>query len=108
MSPARPKAAICRANTTSNPMSLLSAVTTAMSFVSPKAGSGLSSPAGLRNTLARSCASVELPPLPNASSRPPAANAAAISWAQATIRSRSASSTVRRKAMISCALSTVD
>ena len=40
MSSRRPNAAICRAKTTSTPMSLHSAVTTEVSLASPSAGSG--------------------------------------------------------------------
>ena len=64
-------------NTTSTPMSLHSAVTTDVSLASPKAGSGWVSPRGRRNRAGRCCASVALPPLPKANSRPPAANRAA-------------------------------
>ena len=58
------------------PMSLHSAVTTEMSLASPSAGSGRPVPPGFRNSAASCWASVALPPLPKASSRPPAANRA--------------------------------
>jgi hypothetical protein len=108
MSPLRPKAAICLANTTSKPMSLESAVTTATSLVRERAGSGRMAPAGCRKVVATSCASVELPPLPKVSSLRPAAKEAAIASAQAASRSASRSSTSRRSATISPALSTVE
>src|SRR5271170_1733965 len=103
-----PKAASWRANTTSTPMSLHSAVTTDVSLASPNAGSGRAAPPGLRNRVASCCASVALPPLPNANSRPPAANRAAASRAHSAIRAPSRSATVRRSSRTSCALATVD
>src|SRR5580700_7796619 len=103
-----PNAASWRANTTSTPMSLHSAVTTDVSLASPNAGSGRASPPGLRNRVASCCASVALPPLPNANSRPPAANRAAAATAHSAIRAPSRSATVRRNSRTSCALATVD
>src|SRR5271156_1517079 len=103
-----PKAASWRANTTSTPMSLHSAVTTDVSLASPNAGSGRASPPGLRNKVASCCASVALPPLPNANSRPPAANRAAAATAHSAIRAPSRAQTVRRSSRISFALATVD
>ena len=76
-----PNAASCRANTTSTPTSLHSAVTTEVSLASPNAGSGgavlPSMGPGFRNSVASCWASVALPPLPKANSRPPAPNLAA-------------------------------
>src|SRR5580693_7117167 len=103
-----PKAASWRANTTSTPMSLHSAVTTDVSLASPNAGKGRASPPGLRNKVASCWASVALPPLPNANSRPPAANRAAAARAHSAIRAPSPAHTVRRSSAISSALATVD
>ena len=103
-----PKAAICRANTTSTPMSLLSAVTTDVSLARQKAGSGRASGPGLRNRVASCCASVALPPLPKANSRPPAANRPAASRAQRSSLAASRAQTVRRSLVISSVLATVD
>ena len=75
MSPGWPSAAIWRAKTTSKPTSFDRAVTTATSFVSAYAGHGRPR-AGCRNIWASAWASLELPPLPNASSFPPAAKRA--------------------------------
>src|SRR5690349_4773606 len=108
MSSGRPNAASCRANTTSTPTSLHSAVITEVSLASPNAGSGGKSPPGFRNSAASWAASVALPPLPKANSRPPAANRAAISRAHASIRAPSRSPAVRRSSPISAALATVD
>src|SRR5579863_9732769 len=108
MSSRPPNAASWRANTTSTPMSLHSAVTTDVSLASPNAGNGRASPPGLRKSVASCCASVALPPLPNANSRPPAANRAAAATAHSAIRAPSRSATVRRSSPISCALATVD
>ena len=115
MSPGRPNAASCRANTTSNPMSLDSAVTTATSVVRARAGSGRAArPAdppgtpGLRNSAATSCASVELPPFPKVNSRPPARNASAIRAAQAARSSPWSSRTVSRSRTMSFAFSAVE
>src|SRR5580704_3187085 len=107
-----PNAASCRANTTSTPMSLHSAVTTDVSLASPNAGSGgaslpLTEP-GLRNRVASCWASVALPPLPNANSRPPAPNRVATARAQSASRAPSRAATVRRSSSISCALATVE
>src|SRR5690348_12820524 len=108
MSSRPPNAASWRANTTSTPTSLHSAVTTEVSLASPNAGSGGAVPPGLRNSVASWAASVALPPLPNANSRPPTANLAAISRAHASIRAPSRSATARRSSPISAALATVD
>src|SRR5579859_3023152 len=103
-----PNAASWRANTTSTPMSLHSAVTTEVSLASPNAGSGRACPPGLRNSVASCWASVALPPLPNANSRPPAANRAADARAHSAIRAPSRAQTVRRSSVISSVLATVD
>src|SRR5689334_2921053 len=108
MSSRLPNAASCRANTTSTPTSLHSAVTTEVSLASPNAGSGGAVPPGLRNSVASWAASVALPPLPKANSRPPAANRAAISRAHSAIRAPSRPATARRSSPISAALATVD
>src|SRR5690349_10247603 len=108
MSSRLPNAASCRANTTSTPTSLHSAVTTEVSLASPNAGSGGAVPPGLRNSVASWAASVALPPLPKANSRPPAANRAAISRAHSSIRAPSRPTTARRSSPISAALATVD
>src|SRR5689334_10138228 len=108
MSSRLPNAASCRANTTSTPTSLHSAVTTEVSLASPNAGSGGAVPPGLRNSVASWAASVALPPLPKANSRPPAANLAAASRAHASSRAPSRSPAVRRSSPISAALATVD
>src|SRR5690348_5454034 len=108
MSSGRANAASCRANTTSTPTSLHSAVITEVSLASPNAGSGEKSPPGFRNSVASWAASVALPPLPKANSRPPAANLAAISRAHASIRAPSRAATARRSSPISAALATVD
>src|SRR5215469_8466708 len=108
MSVRRPNAAICLAKTTSTPMSLHSAVTTDVSLASPSAGSGRASPPGFRNRVASSWASVALPPLPKASSRPPPANRAAASRAQDIRRALSRVLTSRRSSVISRAFATVD
>src|SRR5580693_4152756 len=113
MSPARPNAPSWRANTTSTPMSLHSAVTTDVSLASPNAGSGgaaspADSPEGCRNRVASWAASVALPPLPKANSRPPAANLAAISRAHSAIRAPSRCAITRRSSEISVVLATVD
>ena len=83
MSAGRPSAASWRANTTSGPTSLASAVSTDGSLASPRAGSGRAPPPGSANVVTSCWASVALPPLPNASSRPPAANRPASSAAHA-------------------------
>src|ERR1700733_16090462 len=57
MSPRPPNAASCRENTTSTPMSLHSAVTTAVSLASPNAGKAGTPPPGSRNSVASCCAS---------------------------------------------------
>src|SRR5215472_13197408 len=62
MSAGRPNAATWRENTTSTPMSLHRAVTTAMSLDRQNAGSARRPSPGWRNSVAISCASVELPP----------------------------------------------
>src|SRR5689334_1730526 len=108
MSSRLPNAASCRANTTSTPTSLHSAVTTEVSLASPNAGSGGAVPPGLRNSVASWAASVALPPLPKANSRPPAANRAAISRAHSSSRAPSRAPTARRSSPISAALATVD
>src|ERR671910_312996 len=71
MSPGRPKAASWRAKTTSKPTSLARAVTTATSSVRERAGRGRPPGRGCRKVVATAWASVELPPLPKANSRPP-------------------------------------
>jgi len=53
-------------------------------------------------------ASVALPPLPKANSRPPAPNLAAAARAASAIRDPSRAATVRRSSMISWALATVE
>ena len=53
-------------------------------------------------------ASVALPPLPKANSRPPAANRAAACRAHASIRAPSRAPTARRSSPISAALATVE
>src|ERR1700733_6046670 len=108
MSRGCPNAPSCRENTTSTPMSLHSAVTTDVSLASPNAGSGRTPPPGCRNSVAICCASVALPPLPKANSRPPAANLAAISRAHCAIRAPSRLAITRRSSMTSAALATVD
>src|ERR1700722_1360465 len=108
MSAGRPNAPSCRANTTSTPMSLHSAVTTDVSLASPKAGSGRKPGPGCRNSVASWAASVALPPLPKASSRPPEANLAAMSRAHRASRAPSRSAITRRSATISPAFATVD
>ncbi len=108
MSPRRPNAAICREKTTSTPMSLHRAVTTEESLASPSAGSGRASPPGFRKSVASCWASVALPPLPKASSRPPPENRAAASQAQDTSLAPSRALTSRRSSLISWAFATVD
>src|ERR1700751_966063 len=113
MSPERPNAPSWRANTTSTPMSLHSAVTTDVSLASPNAGrGGAASPddrfPGFRNRVASCAASVALPPFPKANSRPPAANLTAISRAHRAIRAPSRWALTCRSAVISPALATVD
>src|ERR1700733_8160117 len=103
MSFLRPKAASCREKTTSTPMSSHSAVSSAVSLPSANPGLPL-----LRNSVASCWASVALPPLPNANSRPPAANRAAAARAHSAIRAPSPAHTVRRSSLISSALATVD
>ena len=103
-----PNAASCRAKTTSTPMSLHSAVTTEVSLARPNAGSGGSPSAGLRNSVTSCWASVALPPLPKANSRPPAPNLAAAARAHCSIRAPSAAPTARRSSPISPALATVE
>ena len=53
-------------------------------------------------------ASVALPPLPKANSRPPAANRAAACRAHSAILAPSRAATARRSSMISWALATVE
>src|ERR1700729_2509715 len=108
MSFRQPKAASCRANTTSTPMSLHSAVTTDVSLASPNAGSGRVWPAGFRNRVASCWASVALPPLPKANRRPPGRNLAATCRAQSAILAPSRSATARRSSRISLVLATVE
>src|ERR1039457_2174780 len=103
-----PNAAIWRAKTTSTPTSLHSAVTTEVSLASPNAGSGRASPPGFRNRVASWAASVALPPLPKANSRPPAANLAAACRAQSAIRAPSRTPTTRRSSRISSTLARVE
>ena len=87
---ARPWAMTWRAKTRSKPTSLPSAVSTAWSSTRQRAGTA--PPTGGRlNSSARPAASVELPPLPKVSSRPPAAKRSAI-IAAAVERSSSAAS----------------
>ena len=107
-----PNAASCRANTTSTPTSLHSAVTTEVSLARPNAGSaGAVLPSmgpGFRNSVASCCASVALPPLPKANSRPPAPNLAAASRAHSAILAPSRAATARRSSPISATLATVE
>src|SRR5271156_4555609 len=80
MSPAFARAINCRANTSSNPTSLPSAVTIAGSAGNDQAGNGL--PAGGReNRAAKVVESVQLPPFPKVNIRPPDAKRRAISVA---------------------------
>src|SRR6202034_376383 len=108
-----PNAASWRANTTSTPMSLHSAVTTDVSLASPNAGSGGAAPPadkspGCRNKVASCAASVALPPLPKANSRPPAAKRSAMSRAHRAIRAPSRCAITCRRSPISAILATVD
>lgn len=108
MSHSRPAAAIGRANTSSKPTSLASAVNVATSLVSDIAGSGRSALRGAQNRVASASASVLLPPLPKVIMRPPRAKRWAIAVAQAAIRSPSAASTSSRSLAISVSLSLVE
>ena len=96
-----------RENTSSKPTSLARAVSTAWSATSDRAGSGRPL-GGCENRATTPAASVELPPLPNAKSRPPASNRAAIA---AAVASRSASRAARvasRRAWLVAALASAD
>jgi hypothetical protein len=99
MSAGRPWASSWRENTTSKPMSLDKAVSTAWSVASERAGSGV--PHGGRvKSWATSSASVELPPLPKVKRRPPAAKRSAM--AAATVSSwtwQRASDSSRRRVL---------
>src|SRR6185312_412806 len=107
MSPVFARAISWRANTSSNPTSLPSAVRIAWSAVSDQAGRGLPS-GGRANKAASVVESVQLPPFPNVNSLPPAANRRA-SWAAARDnRSALASSVARRSARLSDALACAD
>src|SRR5450755_464794 len=103
-----PKAASWRAKTTSTPMSLHSAVTTDVSLARPNAGNGGTPGPGSRNMVASCWASVALPPLPKANSRPPAAKRAAASAAHRASRAPSRAPTVCRSAVISAILATLE
>ena len=107
MSPAFARAISWRANTSSNPTSLPSAVRIAWSAVSDQAGSGLPS-GGRANSRASVVESVQLPPFPKVNNRPPAANRRAISAAARSSRSALASSVVRRSARLSAAFACAD
>ena len=108
MSSCRPNAAICREKMTSGPTSLASALMIAVSLASPYAGSARRPGPGYRNSEATCPASVALPPLPNASSRPPRANRSAASAAHCTSRAPSCAAMARRSSVISAVLATVD
>ncbi len=72
-SPGRPSAINCRKNTSSTPTSLAMALMLAGSIDSEMAGIGRMPGGGSTQSSTRSLASVAEPPLPNASSVPPAA-----------------------------------
>src|SRR6202167_3666184 len=107
MSPVFARAINWRANTSSNPTSLPSAVTIAWSAVNDHAGKGF--PAGGRqNKAANVVESVQLPPFPKVNIRPPAAKRRAISPAARPSGSALAFSVVRRSARLSPAFACAD
>ena len=104
MSPAVAWAMICRENTRSKPTSLASAVSTARSSTRDMAGRGRP-PGGRRKRSTAPSASVALPPLPNAKSRPPRRKRSAIAVAAASSASPHRSRVAVRSARLSVILS---